>query len=413
MMRRHAMLIGSLILAAGTAMAEIVVPDPEWEPRPVDTTISASFDDWLASFRQRARNEGISAETLAVLGDIRPLESVIERDRTQFEFSRPIWVYLETAVSDARIADGRRALERHAGLFDRIEAQYGVDRHIIAAIWGLESAYGAVRGDTDTLSALATLAADGRRGAFFETQLIAALRILENGDTTAERLRGSWAGAMGHTQFMPTSFEALAVDFDGDGRRDIWEDAPDDALASAANFLRNAGWKSGQPWGFEITLPDGFDYMQADRRILRDEQAWAAMGVARADGAAMPDHGRASVLLPAGAGGAAFLVYDNFAALERYNTADAYVIAVGHLADRLRGGGPITSDWPYGDRALTFEERRELQRLLSAAGFDTLGVDGLIGPNTVNAIRAYQQARGLIPDGYAPASLLDRLRAGE
>jgi len=412
-MWRPAVLIGSMILVAGPALTEIVVPDPKWGPEPVDTTISASFDDWLAAFRLRARDDGISSDTLVALDGVAWLETVIERDRTQFEFSKPIWVYLDTAVSEARIANGRRALERHADLFDRIEAEYGVDRHVVAAIWGLESAYGAVRGEIDTLSALATLAADGRRGAFFETQLIAALRIVENGDTTADRLRGSWAGAMGHTQFMPTSFEALAVDFDGDGRRDIWEDAPDDALASAANFLRNAGWETGQPWGFEIVLPDGFDHMLADRRIRRDEEAWEEMGIVRANGSAMPRHGRAAVLLPAGAGGAAFLVYDNFAALERYNTADAYVIAVGHLSDRLRGGGPIQGDWPYGDRALTFAERQELQRLLSAAGFDTLGVDGLIGPNTVNAIRAYQQARGLIPDGYAAPALLDRLRAGE
>jgi lytic murein transglycosylase len=407
------LIIGCLILAAGVAMAEIVIPEPEWEPDPVDTATSASFDTWLTAFRPRALDAGISRQALAALDDVTLLENVIERDRTQFEFSKPIWVYLETAVSEARIDNGRRALARHATLFDRIEAEYGVDRHIIAAIWGLESAYGAVRGETDTLSALATLAADGRRGAFFETQLIAALRILDNGDTTADRLRGSWAGAMGHTQFMPTSFEALAVDFDGDGRRDIWEDAPDDALASAANFLRNAGWKTGQPWGYEVRLPDGFDYTLADRRIRRDEGAWEALGIVRADGAPLPRHGRASVLLPAGAGGAAFIVYDNFAALERYNTADAYVVAVGHLADRLRGGGPIVSDWPYGDRALTFDERREMQRLLTGAGFNTLGVDGLIGPNTVNAIRAYQQSRGLIPDGYAPLSLLDRLRAGQ
>lgn len=411
-MRAIAVFALGIGLVAGAAMAEIVIPDPKWGPEPVDTTNMAGFEDWLPEFRERAASEGVTRDTLAALDRIEWLDSVVERDRTQFEFSRPIWVYLDTAVSEARIVNGRQALDRHGALFDRIEETYGVDRHIVAAIWGLESAYGVVRGDTDTLSALATLAADGRRRALFETQLIAALRILQGGDTTAEYLRGSWAGAMGHTQFMPTSYQALAVDFDGDGRRDIWSDTPDDALASTANFLRNAGWVTGQPWGFEIMLPEGFDYREADRRIRRDETTWAAMGVTRADGADMPSHGRASVLLPAGHVGAAFLVYDNFAALERYNTADAYVIAVGHLADRLRGGGPIQSDWPEADRALTFDERRELQRLLTAAGFDTLGFDGLIGPNTVNAIRDYQEARGLVPDGYAPAALLDRLRAG-
>lgn len=403
----------SIALAAGPAMAEIVTPDPQEAPAPMDTTTQTGFDDWLAAFRLRAQARGIDPATLDALDRVRRIDTVIDRDRTQFEFTRPIWVYLDTAVSAARIAAGRQALERHAALLDRIEAAYGVDRHVVAAIWGLESAYGAVRGDIDTLSALATLAHDGRRGAFFERQLIAALTILQQGDTGPGQLVGSWAGAMGHTQFMPLSYLALAVDFDGDGRRDIWDDDPADALASTANFLRDAGWTTGQPWGYEIALPDGFDYRQADRRIRRDEAMWADTGIIRADGAPLPNHGRASVLLPAGAGGAAFLVYDNFAALERYNTADAYVIAVGHLADRLRGEDPLVGGWPLGDRALGFDERIELQQRLTAAGFDTLGIDGLIGPNTVNAIRDYQEARGLVPDGYAPPRLLDRLRAEE
>jgi len=391
-------------LLTAPAHAEIVVP----APIPAE---AMTFDEWAQGFRQRARAEGISQGALAALDEVRLLPDVIELDRNQYEFSKTIWVYLQTAVSDARINNGRAALDRHGALFDRVEARYGVDRHILAAIWGLESAYGAVRGNVDTLSALASLAYDGRRGAFFEGELIAALRILDAGDAAPGDLRGSWAGAMGHTQFMPSSFLALAVDSDGDGRRHIWGDDPADALASAANFLANAGWQSDLPWGYEVAVPDGFDYRLADRRISRGENMWAALGITLPDGSALPRYGRASLLLPAGAEGAAFLIYANFAALEHYNTADAYVVAVGHLADRIRGGGPIVSDWPLGDRALTFDERTELQERLTAAGFDTLGIDGLIGPLTINAIRDYQSARGLTPDGYAPPALLERLRA--
>ena len=370
-----------------------------------------TLDDWLTDFAPRARAAGISQATLdAALPGLTFLPVVVERDRNQNEFTKTIWDYLGTAVSDDRIRRGRDALARHGALLERVEATYGVDRHIVAAIWGLESAYGAVRGDTPTLSALATLAFEGRRAAFFEGELLAALTILDAGDTSAAAMRGSWAGAMGHTQFMPTSYLRLAVDFDGDGRRDIWEDDPADALASAARYLQDAGWVTGQPWGVEVALPEGFDYTLADRRDRRMPSDWAALGIRDRQGATVPDHGLASILLPAGAGGAAFMIFDNFAAIETYNTADAYVIAVGHLADRLRGGGPIEGGWPLGDRALTFAERQELQRALTAAGHSTQGIDGLIGPNTVNAIRSYQLANGLVPDGYAAPALLERLR---
>ena len=400
------------LLLPFAAVAEIVTPVTDTDPT-METT-GQSFEDWLTGFRARAVAQGLSEETLQALDDARFLDHVIDRDRNQYEFSKTIWDYLATAVSDGRIANGKRAMERAGDVLARVEAEYGVDRHIIAAIWGLESAYGAVRGDKPTLHALATLAADSRRGPFFEGQLIDALTILQSGDTTPAAMRGSWAGAMGHTQFMPSSYLALAVDFDGDGRRDIWSDDPADALASTANYLRDAGWVTGQPWGYEVVLPEGFDYRLADRRIVKSEADWQRMGLRLPGGEGLPDViGEASVLLPAGAAGVAFLVYDNFAALERYNTADAYVIAVGHLADRLRGGPPFAGGWPYEDRVLTFDERIELQRLLTAAGFDTFGLDGLIGPNTVNAIRDYQAARGLIPDGYAPPRLLERLRAGE
>ena len=294
----------------------------------------------------------------------------------------------------------------------RIEAAYGVDRQVVVAIWGLESAYGAFRGSDSTVASLATLAHDPRRREFFEEQLMAALRILQDGHVSARDMRGSWAGAMGHTQFMPTSFMEHAVDFTGDGKRDIWSDDPTDALASTAAYLKHFGWTKGQPWGVEVRLPEGFDYTQANRKITRLPSDWAQAGVLGVDGQPVPDHGLASVLLPAGGRGAAFLIFDNFEVLERYNTADAYVIGVGHLGDRIMGGGPIQGDWPVGDRALTFDERKELQSRLTAQGFDTQKVDGRIGPLTINAVRAYQVATGLMPDGYASLRLLERLRQG-
>ena len=370
-----------------------------------------SLNQWLVDFRPRAAEAGVGEEALAALEGLGFLSSVVDLDRNQNEFSKTLWDYLDSAVSDGRIAGGERAIAAHGETLAQIEAEYGVDRYIVAAIWGLESAFGAVRGDTPTLAALATLAHEGRRGAFFEAQLIAALQILQAGDTTADQMRGSWAGAMGHTQFMPGNFDRLAVDYDGDGRRDIWGDDPTDALASTAVFLRDAGWTTGQPWGVEVTLPEGFDYDAARRTGTRVPSAWASVGVTAVRGE-MPDDalGGASILLPAGHRGPALMIFGNFKVLERYNTADAYVIAVGHLADRLRGDSAFARAWPREDRALTLDERRELQQLLTDAGHSTLGVDGIVGPNTINAARRFQRANGLLPDGYISAGLLDSLR---
>ncbi len=398
--------------SAPTGPSLVPLTQPE-RPEPVPTPDQAALDAWILAFQPRARAAGVAQATLdAALKDLAFLPLVVERDRTQSEFTKTLWEYLETAVSDLRVTNGQEKLRELPRLLAEIEGRYGVDRHAVVAIWGLESAYGTFRGDVPTIAALASLAAEGRRQAFFEEQLIAALRILEQGDTTPEGMVGSWAGAMGHTQFMPTSYQALAVDFDGNGRRDIWSDDPTDALASAARYLQDAGWVTGAPWGVEVTIPEGFDYLQADRRIRRLPSYWTAQGVLDVDGAPVPDSaGEGSILLPAGYQGAAFMIFANFAAIERYNTADSYVIAVGHLSDRLRGGPPLAGSWPLGDRALTFDERQELQRLLTAAGYSTQGVDGRIGPNTVDAIRAYQDAGGLVPDGYASPGLLARLQS--
>uniref|UniRef100_UPI00356723B2 lytic murein transglycosylase n=1 Tax=Shimia sp. TaxID=1954381 RepID=UPI00356723B2 len=367
---------------------------------------------WINGFRGRALRAGIQPSVFdTALSGVRYNAGVIQKDRNQSEFTKTIWDYLDSAASDTRIRNGKAALRQHRRTLDAIERRYGVDKEVVVAVWGLESAYGTFRGSIPTIEALATLAYDGRRGRFFEGQLIAALKILQNGDVTARDMTGSWAGAMGHTQFIPTSYLSFAVDFTGDGRRDIWDDDPADALASTAAYLARSGWQSGKPWGVEVRLPSGFNYQLANRKILKAPSDWAALGITGIDGRAVPDrHGRGSILLPAGGNGAAFMIFRNFDAIERYNTADAYVIGVGHLSDRIKGGKEIQGSWPRGDRALSEGERKELQRLLTRAGFDTEKIDGKIGPLTINAVRDYQSAKGLTPDGYASLSLLQRLR---
>lgn len=407
---------GLLLGAVMVGQPVFAGPIPQSAPDQIGPYVNAQssnilFDRWIAGFRDRALAQGITPQTFDRAFDgIIYNTTVIQRDRNQSEFSKALWDYLDTAVSEARVRNGRAAAERHASLLAQIEQGYGVDKEVVVAIWGLESAYGAVRGNTPVIEAMATLAFDGRRGAFFESQLIAALQILQTGDTAPRNMVGSWAGAMGHTQFIPSSFLTFAVDGNGDGRRDIWGDDPMDALASTANYLRRFGWIPGQPWGVEVRLPDGFDYVTARRDNERQPSDWARDGVFDVDGQPVPDHGRASILLPAGAEGPAFMIFPNFAVLERYNTADAYVIGVGHLADRIAAGGPIRASWPRDDRPPTAAERRELQQRLTAAGFDTYGVDARIGPLTINAIRQYQLANGLTPDGYASLRLLERLR---
>ncbi len=407
------------VLVLDTAEAQVIDRSlrPQIRPaeirvtQPVAPMTNPGFARWIEDFRARAVAAGIPGETAdRALASARYLDDVVSRDRSQAEFTKTIWQYLDSAVSDTRIANGRAKLEVHGDTLAAIEARYEVDAEAVLAVWGMESAYGSYRGDTPIVSALATLAYDGRRGAFFEQQLVAALRILANGDTTPEAMTGSWAGAMGHTQFMPTSYEALAVDFGGDGRRDIWSDDPTDALASTAAYLAHHGWIPGMPWGVEVRLPAGFDFGLADRETRRLPSDWAELGVVGLDGAPVRDFGAATLFLPAGAQGAAFLTFKNFDVIKRYNPSDAYAMGVGHLAERIAGGAPIRGPWPEDSRGLTFAERQELQQRLTAAGFDTAGVDGRIGPNTVAALRSFQKSAGLAPDGYASLSVLDRLR---
>ncbi|WP_136634461.1 lytic murein transglycosylase [Pseudooceanicola onchidii] len=377
----------------------------------VDTTPRpAGFQSWINDFRPRALSQGISPAVYdRVMGRVRYLPDVIRLDRKQSEFTKSTGEYLDSAVSDTRVTNGRSKAGDWNRTLTAIEAQYGVDKRVVAAIWGMETNYGGYRGKTHIPSALATLAYDGRRATFFEAQLVEVLKILQHGDTTPENMLGSWAGAMGHTQFMPTSYASYAVDFTGDGRRDIWSDDPTDALASTAAYLDRMGWIKGMPWGREVVLPANFNFMLASGpRKLPSE--WARLGVRPADGGTLPDHGPARILLPAGAKGAAFLVFKNFDVIKRYNNSDAYALGVGHLGDRIGGAGPLRGSWPAGERALKRAERQELQTLLTRAGFSTGGVDGKIGPNTVDAIRDYQKRVGMEPDGHPSVALLTRLR---
>ncbi len=410
-----ALIIGFATSAA--ALPESVAPP---KPRPsaqegqivlAQATSNISFQRWIDRFRGRARAAGIRDSVFnAAFQGVRYNADVIRRDRNQSEFTKQIWEYLDSAVSDTRVKNGRSALRQNQRLLQEIETRYGVEAEVVTAVWGLESAYGSFRGDEPIIEALATLAFDGRRGKFFESQLIAALKIVQAGDVPPARMRGSWAGAMGHTQFIPTSYLEYAVDFRRDGRRDIWSDDPTDALASTAAYLKRFGWTKGQPWGLEVVLPRGFDFSQTGERVKKSPSQWAAIGVRDTRGGRVPDHGRASILLPAGADGAAFMIFNNFHVIERYNAADAYVIGVGHLSDRIRGDGPIRANWPRSDRNLRFAEKKEMQRLLTARGFNTQGVDGIIGPNTVQAIRRFQNSQGMTPDGYPSYDVLKRLR---
>ncbi len=377
----------------------------------VPAATRAAFNRWIDGFRRRAQAQGIRADVLnrAFAGiSYNPL--VIERDRNQAEFTRQIWDYLDSAASPVRVANGQAALQKHRRTLQAIEDRFGVEKEVVTAVWGLESAYGERRGTMDIVESLATLAHDGRRGPFFEAQLIAALQIIQAGDVDPRSMTGSWAGAMGHTQFIPTSYLAYAVDFTGDGKRDIWSDDPTDALASTAAYLKRFGWTKGQPWGVEVRLPRGFNAGLAKRDIKRAPSDWAAIGVTDMNGRAVPNHGAAAILLPAGASGAAFMIFDNFAVIERYNQADAYVIGVGHLSDRIKGGPEIQTPWPRGYKPLSFDERMEMQQRLQARGFGIEKIDGIIGPNTTEAIRAFQMSAGVTPDGFPSQDLLALLK---
>lgn len=368
----------------------------------------SGFQTWVASFRPRALAAGISATTFdSAMADAHFMPSLIALDRKQSEFAKPVWDYLDGAIG-TRGATGRSKAAQYSSTLAAIESRYGVPREVVLAVWGMESNFGANRGNTRIVPALATLAYDGRRGEFFAGELVSALRIIQSGDVDSAHMVGSWAGAMGHTQFMPSSFLAHAVDFNGDGRRDIWSDDPTDALASTAHYLRQNGWRPGQPWGTEVILPPGFDYNNAGKAVQRSGSQWAAMGVTARNGGAVPS---GSILVPAGSRGPAFLITENFRAILKYNASDSYALAVGYLGEAIAGRPGIQGSWPRGDRTLSTSEKAEIQRLLMAKGFDTGGVDGKLGSQSTEAIKSFQRARGVTPDGYADTRLLALLRS--
>lgn len=367
---------------------------------------------FLAELWPDARARGVSRAAFdnAFTG-LSPDIEILDRLAHQPEHTRPVSEYVATLVSPERVEIGRGKLAEMHELLGRIEAAYEVDRHMLLAVWGAESSFGSSMGTRPVVRSLATLAVgDARRAQYWRGELLTVLSILQRGDVTAERITGSWAGAMGHTQFMPASYAAYAVDFDGDDRRDVWTSVAD-ALASTAHFLKAAGWKTGEPWGYETILPRGFDYAHSDPAASRPVLDWMALGLSPPAGRAFQQTtGPMQLLLPAGAGGPAFLVGRNFRALLRYNNSVSYALAVGHLANRIAGQPALAVAWPVAMRALDRAERQELQQLLAKQGLQPGEVDGLIGGQTKAAVRAFQIRHGLPADGHPDADLLERLR---
>ena len=372
----------------------------------------ADFRNCIERMWPEAAKRGISRASFdRFTGDLEADVKIMDFVDAQPEFTKAFWDYVDLLVTDERIASGREVLAANAATFEAVEKAYGVDRYTIAAIWGVETKYGAVAGDRPVIRSTATLACIGRRQAYFKDEFLAALEILHRGDIKPEQLKGSWAGAFGATQFMPTAFKRYAVDFDGDGRRDVVGTVADIA-ASTANHLRKAGWVPGETWGYEVTLPQGFDFMQADTARRLTLQEWARLGVTRAGGGAFPrPAAKAYLFIPAGARGPSFLMTENFQAIMKYNPAEAYALAIGHLADRLRGGGPLVQAWPREERVLTRAERLELQQQLARNGFDVGEPSGRLGLKTRGAVRDFQARNGLVPDGFATVAILERLRS--
>ena len=393
-----------------TAPAPLVVSAPPTPTPAIDAEHSQKFARWVADFSTRARAAGIDEATLhSAFDSVRFLPRLIELDRAQPEFTRTVADYLDNALSAQRIARGQDKLRQLRPVVDPIAARYGVPAETLFAIWGMESNFGSFVGDIPTIDALATLGFEGRREAWARDQLLAALKILQNRDIDRAQMIGSWAGAMGQTQFLPSNYLAYAVDADGDGRRDLWDSIPD-VMASTANFLDRSGWQAGQPWGLEVRLPPGFDYARADADVRQPSTQWANEGVQSMDGAPLPALADSAILLPASARGPAFLVGANFRTILRYNNSTSYALAVSLLAQRLGGGPAVQAPWPRDLKALTRSQLLTLQTALNARGFDSGTPDGMVGPATQRGIRQYQRSLGLPADGYPTLALLERLR---
>ena len=372
---------------------------------------NSDFSVWLEGVKRDARAAGISQATIeSALTGLEPLERVIELDRKQPEFTQTLWTYLDRSVTTGRIERARRLLAENRPLLDRVYARYGVQPRFLVAFWGLESNFGEHTGGFSVIQALASLAYDARRAAFFRAQLMAALKIIDEGSITVADMSGSWAGAMGQLQFIPTTFINYAVDFDGDRRRDIWGNLPD-IFASAANFLGSVGWRGDETWGREVRLPADFDWNSANLKTRKPIAEWQRLGVRRVNGADLPVADiSGAIVAPMGHSGPAFLVYRNYDAILTWNRSILYAIAVGHLADRIAGLGPLGTERPAGERPLKLTEIKEIQDLLTEIGFNPGSADGIVGSQTRSALKAFQRQANLIPDGYPSTEVLSALR---
>lgn len=405
-------LLGSSLLAFSAPHAAAQNTTTESNSAAAESqTEDRDFQAWLAEFKQEARSKGISQDVLeSSFKDVAPVKRVVELDRKQPEFSLTFWTYLNRSVNDARVKKAQELMAKHAELLALVEKKYGVQARFLVSFWGLESNFGSNTGGFKVISALTTLAYDARRSEFFRGQLLGALQIIDNGDIATSQMTGSWAGAMGQVQFIPSTFLGHAVDADGDDRRDLWNSLPD-IFSSAANFLSNLGWNDQETWGREVKLPAGFDLELVGFQTKKPVTAWQSLGVRRADGSNLPQADvEGSLVLPAGHKGPAFLVYGNFRSTLKWNNSIFYAIAVGHLADRIEGKGQLLAKAPANDKALLRTEIKEIQALLNRLGYKVGTPDGVAGRQTRAGIKSFQRKSAIPADGYADIELLERLR---
>ena len=421
-MLRFSILCGSILLTVNQANAELIINGTPSASTSVGRSNVSSefspknnFQSCLASLRSSAISSGVNASTYdRYTQNLTPDYSVIEKLNYQPEFSTPIWDYLSGLVDEERVAKGREMLAQHRDVLNRVQAAYGVPAETVVAVWGVESNFGDISGKYPLLQSLGTLSCEGRRQSYFRGEFFSTMRILQRGDLREEQLKGSWAGAFGHTQFMPSTYESLAVDFDGDGRRDLVSSTAD-ALASTANFLKRGGWQTGMPWGFEVNIPESASVGGESRRNKKSLSSWESRGFTRIDGSPiiqgnLSGSTSAGLMMPAGKDGPAFLVFKNFDAIYGYNAAESYALAIAHLSDRLQGKGTIQKAWPTNDQGTSRMERREIQNYLLKKGYDIGNADGLIGDKTRQAIQTEQARLGLSQTGRAGQQILKAFR---
>jgi lytic murein transglycosylase len=420
-MRHLTLICGSVLFAASHANAELIINGQAVSSSPMTTTQdttyipNSNFQSCIANLRSQAVSSGVSGSTYdRYTQNLTPDYSVISKLDYQPEFSTPIWDYLSGLVDEERVEKGRQMLSQHRDVLNRVASAYGVPAETVVAVWGVESNFGDISGKYPLLQALGTLSCEGRRQSYFRGEFFATMRILQRGDLREDQLKGSWAGAFGHTQFMPSTYEELAVDFDGDGRRDLVSSTAD-ALASTANFLKKRGWQTGMPWGFEVKIPAGASVSGESRRNKKSLSSWVNRGFTRVDGTPiiqgnLSEGSQAGLMMPAGANGPAFLVFKNFDAIYSYNAAESYALAIAHLSDRLQGKGGFQTAWPTEDAGTSRAERREIQNYLLKKGYAIGDADGLIGDKTRQAIQQEQVKLGLSPTGRAGQQILKAFR---